>query len=295
MSNQNKEKKQEKKCFIITPIGNETDPIRRHINGVLDEAIIPVLEDEYDYKIEVSHRMSNIGSINKQILESIYFSELVIANLTNLNPNVMYELAFRHSTGKPVITIAEQGTNIPFDVIDSRTIFYINDPTGMSKLRDDLRGFMKNNDFSTNDFGPIIDTFKGIGYEQQLNKAIDQAGLDGDISKLLNLKLNEILDKIDRLNITTNSIQNNKINSLDINEKHLIILDKEIEELYSKVHSFIENYDIEYLLEEIKKYKTFVNEVNLGERNAKYNQMLSNMESYIDYYLHTKKSKLSTH
>ena len=25
------------KCFIITPIGDDTDPIRRHIEGIIDE------------------------------------------------------------------------------------------------------------------------------------------------------------------------------------------------------------------------------------------------------------------
>jgi hypothetical protein len=186
-----------KKCFIVTPIGSDNDPIRRHIDGVLDEGIKPVLEDDYNYEVEVSHRMSSIGSINKQILESIYFSDLVIANLTNLNPNVMYELAFRHSTGKPVITIAEQGTSIPFDVIDSRTIFYINDPTGMRKLRSDLKEFIENNDLCSDEFGPIIDTFKGIGYKRQIGQLLEQSSSSSDIADLLNKTISRIDDKLD--------------------------------------------------------------------------------------------------
>ena len=95
------------KCFIITPVGNENDEIRRHVDGIIDAVIIPVLKD---YQIDVPHRITNMGSITKQIIRSIYESDLVIANLTTANPNVMYEQAFRHAVGKPVITIAEEGT-----------------------------------------------------------------------------------------------------------------------------------------------------------------------------------------
>ena len=94
------------KCFIITPIGDDTDPIRRHIDGIIDAAIRPALGEKYE--IEVAHQISEPGSITKQIIREIFSDKLAIANLTSKNPNVMYELAFRHSLGKPVIMIAEK-------------------------------------------------------------------------------------------------------------------------------------------------------------------------------------------
>ena len=97
-------KEQEKRCFIVTPIGSENDPIRRHIEGIFEAAIRPALEDKY--KLIVAHKIYEPGSITKQVISEIYNAELVIANLTNRNPNVMYELAFRHSLGKPIIMIA---------------------------------------------------------------------------------------------------------------------------------------------------------------------------------------------
>ncbi len=126
-----------KKCFIITPIDNEGSPMRRHIEGIIDSAIIPVLEEEFE--IIVAHRMYSPGSINKQVIMSIYESDLVVANLTGLNPNVMYELAFRHAIRKPVITIMEKDDKkLPFDVITERTIFYVNDAKGVLELKENL-------------------------------------------------------------------------------------------------------------------------------------------------------------
>lgn len=68
--------------------------------------------------------LDSTGSINKLIIEKIVNCELVIANLTSVNPNVMYELGIRHSFEKRVITVTEHGTKLPFDIIDQRTLFY---------------------------------------------------------------------------------------------------------------------------------------------------------------------------
>ena len=82
-----------KRCFIITPIGNDNDSIRRHIDGIIDAAIKPALEP--DYEVVAAHKITETGTITKQIIKEIYQDELAIANLTGNNPNVMYELAVR--------------------------------------------------------------------------------------------------------------------------------------------------------------------------------------------------------
>lgn len=140
------ETKEKRRCFIITPIGSESDPIRRHIDGIINAAIRPALES--NYIIEVAHKISEPGTITKQIINEIYNDDLVIANLTNNNPNVMYELAFRHSLGKPVILIAEKGTPLPSDIIMERTIFYQNDAQGIIDLREDLKSAEASIDFT---------------------------------------------------------------------------------------------------------------------------------------------------
>lgn len=132
------QKNQQKKCFIVTPIGSDISEVRRHADGVIDSVLQPILS-ELDFELHVSHRMSNPGSITNQILKHLLEDDLVVANLTNLNPNVMYELAVRHAVRKPVIQICEHGTTLPFDVNDERTIFYINDMKGVVDLQDALR------------------------------------------------------------------------------------------------------------------------------------------------------------
>lgn len=151
--------KQEKRCFIVTPIGSDTDPIRRHIEGIIEAAIRPALEDKY--KLIVAHKIYEPGSITKQVISEIYGAELVVANLTNRNPNVMYELAFRHSLGKPAIMIAESGTNLPSDIIMERVIFYQNDAQGILELRKALEKAESEIDFSKIS-SPIHDVLSSI-------------------------------------------------------------------------------------------------------------------------------------
>ncbi|WP_056682138.1 hypothetical protein [Cytobacillus solani] len=126
-----------KSCFIITPIGGENTSIRRHADGVIEAVISPML-NEMGYETVVAHKISKGGSITRQVIENVIESDLVIANLSGLNPNVMYELAVRHAVRKPLVQICEVGTQLPFDISQLRTIFYTNDMKGSVELKETL-------------------------------------------------------------------------------------------------------------------------------------------------------------
>lgn len=141
-------KEQGKKCFIITPIGNDNSEIFRKAKGVIDSVIKPVLQRNGFDDIKPAYEIMDSGMIGNQIINRIVNDDLVVTNLTGNNPNVMYELAVRHASAKPIIHICEIGTNLPFDIKDSRTIFYTDDMLGVQELQSNFESFVKNIDYS---------------------------------------------------------------------------------------------------------------------------------------------------
>ena len=83
-------------CFIITPIGEEGSVIRKKTDGLIDNVLEPIC-NELNMEAIPAHKIDKLGSITNQVVQNVLDSKMVIANLTGLNPNVMYELAIRHA------------------------------------------------------------------------------------------------------------------------------------------------------------------------------------------------------
>ncbi len=110
-----------KDCFIICPLGSANSEIRKKSDTLLKHVFQPVL-DFNNYKAIRADQIPKVGLITSQIINLIIESPLVIADLTDSNPNVFYELAIRHATRKPYIQVIEKGQKIPFDISGIRTI-----------------------------------------------------------------------------------------------------------------------------------------------------------------------------
>ncbi len=69
------------------------------------------------------------GQITAQIAEAIRTAYVVVADITGLNANVMWELGFAHALGRPVVTINQDISSSPFDVRNWRQVAYSSTPT----------------------------------------------------------------------------------------------------------------------------------------------------------------------
>lgn len=72
------------------------------------------------------------------IIENILKARVVIANISNRNPNVFYELGIAHMAGKPTILLCRKGSEIPFDLQQKYVIFYSTTDELIGKLKDEL-------------------------------------------------------------------------------------------------------------------------------------------------------------
>jgi hypothetical protein len=112
------------KTFVIGPIGSAESSIRADADDFMKYIVAPVLE-ELDYEEAIrADRLPEPGRITSQIIKQLVEADLVIADLTNNNANVYYELSLRHAIGKRAIHMAFADTEISFDLHDNRTIRY---------------------------------------------------------------------------------------------------------------------------------------------------------------------------
>lgn len=157
-------------CFYITPIGGDGTEERKHSDLFLSSIVEPALED-FGLKVVRADKISNPGMITSQVIEHIHKSKLVIADLSFNNPNVYYELSFRHSFNLPTIHIIRKQDKIPFDVHDFRTI--IIDTTDIytlvpqlesyrSEISRQVRTLLENPDAMENPISAYLEKIKKI-------------------------------------------------------------------------------------------------------------------------------------
>jgi hypothetical protein len=88
----------EKLCYVIMPFSKTRTCTEPQWNEVFDKVIKPGVEKAgLNYACRRSE--AGTGSLIKAIVESLYDAGVVLADLTDRNPNVFYELGVRHTFG----------------------------------------------------------------------------------------------------------------------------------------------------------------------------------------------------
>lgn len=100
------------------------------------EEILPIVQNIEEYHLICKRADDLYGhDVMQDIYESILTASIIIADITNRNANVFYELGIAHSLGKEVILLAQGSEYIPFDLNRFRHCIYSNDGMGYKKLR----------------------------------------------------------------------------------------------------------------------------------------------------------------
>src|SRR5262249_4347921 len=135
-----------KTCFVIGPIGAAGSDIRVHADDLIKYVVAPVLEATGYGAPTRADLMPEAGQITTQIIRELKGANLVIADRTGGNENVYYELCVRHVLRKPVIHMALEGTKLPFDVMEYRTVFFSMHSRRAEEAREELTKQIKRMD-----------------------------------------------------------------------------------------------------------------------------------------------------
>ncbi len=104
------------KAFVLMPFDPEFDKI-------FNDLIKPALE-EVGYDVNRADDILSQQNILKDIVRGIAEADLVVADLTTVNPNVFYELGISHTMQRPTVLLTQSIEDVPFDLKSYRVIQY---------------------------------------------------------------------------------------------------------------------------------------------------------------------------
>lgn len=169
----------EKICFIVTAIGESGTPTRERSDNVYKYLIAPVCEELGYRPVRVDH-VNAVDNINETVINYLKTAPMVIADMTEHNPNAFYELGFRQARELPLVPIIKVGERLPFDVITTRTVFYDTDVAKIEESKENLKA--------------KIQSFEN--FEMPESRAERSLTLD-DLNDNLTKKLNKILNLLE--------------------------------------------------------------------------------------------------
>jgi len=114
-------------CFVIMPFGGWFDRYYQEIyaKAITEAGFEPIRADE----------IFTTGSVVDQVWEHICKAKVLLADLTDKNPNVFYEVGLAHARGKPIVLTAANLEDVPFDLRHLRMVIYdVREPDWAAKL-----------------------------------------------------------------------------------------------------------------------------------------------------------------
>lgn len=110
-----------KLCFTIMGFGKKTDfstGKTYDLDKTYTNIIKPAVE-KCGYTSIRADEIQDSGLIDKSMYALLVRAELVIADITTLNPNAIYELGIRHAA-RPnhTVILKDREGKIPFDLVD---------------------------------------------------------------------------------------------------------------------------------------------------------------------------------
>ena len=126
------------RCFMLMPFSSEFD----YIYGVIKQDL-----NDNGFICNRADEIAGSKPILNKILMEILKSRYIIADLTNYNPNVFYELGIAHSfkDAQNILMIKQKSSKIPFDLTHLTYIEY--DPSNLRFLTATIRNFIQENKY----------------------------------------------------------------------------------------------------------------------------------------------------
>lgn len=143
-------------------------PFTESLNDVYDFLIKGALV-EAGYQVKRADDIKSQSNILEDIVKGIIESDLIVADLTDSNANVYYELGIAHALQKKVVLITQEIDELPFDLKSYRVIGYSTHFARMNEAKTELCQLAQEASNGTLPFGNPV---KDYGKTQGVNESI---------------------------------------------------------------------------------------------------------------------------
>jgi len=132
-----------KMIAFICPLSKKGSKTRKRSDDIMKGIIKPVA-NELGYSVQRADEMTG-SVIMDDIITMLHNADIVIADLTEMNPNVFYELGIRDAfKGKCINIICEDGNpSIPFDISHYRAYHYSLESDNMYVSATNFKDYIK--------------------------------------------------------------------------------------------------------------------------------------------------------
>lgn len=177
-----------KRVFVIMPFSKTENHTQAYWTRHFNLYLKPLIEKNGNLEAFRSEPLR--GDIANQIIADLVNSDIVVADLTDHNPNVFWELGVRHSYKLCTITIAETDTQIPFHFSHKGILFYNGEHLDNQEFEGRFLASLKNCIESPNDVdSPVVQALGGRGTLYSIIHAQENARRIGAL--LTEISLNE--------------------------------------------------------------------------------------------------------
>lgn len=149
-------------AFVLMPFATEFDDIYQFL---IREAVASA-----GYEVTRADDILNQRNLLADIVEAIRDAALIVADLSTANPNVYYELGLAHAFGKPVILLAQDINEVPFDLRSYRVVTYSTHFSRMNEAREELKQLAAGARDGSVQFGSPVSDFGALSGDAGLSK-----------------------------------------------------------------------------------------------------------------------------
>lgn len=268
------------KCGIIMPISPTTNHSEKHwsdVQKLLHRSII-------NAKLSPINVWNNdlTDRVSERIIGNIFDHDIVVADISDLNPNVMFELGLRLASKKPTVVIANSGGTIPFDIRDFHVLQY---PGDLNIL--DMEKFFEKFEEILN---AKLSAYKEGKYTPFLGNivvdVISPQTRETSIDEIILSRFDDLSSRINRIERNVSPSDRSAARSTFWNEKSRVFLDiQDVDDkTLQKIEDYIDSIDNLMSVPSLNitgsSHNTF--KINVIDGSVKSSTAISTISSFID-------------